>query len=849
MTSFTNDFSKEIWENTYKYHTDTTIDGTFNRVATALASVETLDCEDSHDYIQSHQKMWADRFYDLLTDFKVTLGGRIYANAGTEYSGTTLINCFVGPRDGEDLDSLDGILKTLREQVHTLRSEGGWGMNFSFIRPRSAFVKGIGVESPGSIEYIGLFNYSSKVITAGSGKKSLKKEAKGKIRKGAMMAIVDCWHPDVEEFITAKQKSGVLDKFNISVNCSNEFMDRLIKINKKLEKNEDVTELDKWDLVFPDTTFEYYKKEWDGNINKWKEKKYPIIVYKTIKLTYLWNLIMESTYKRNDPGIFFGDRANYTHCWNYGAYIGATNPCGEQALPYGSTCNLLSLNLTQFLNADSTDFDYEKLKKYIPIAVRLADNVNDYSNAPLPQYIESLRNRRRIGLGILGWGSALYLLKIRFGSPKAEKLKIKLMECMTHTAIRASINLAKEKGCFKDCDKEKHANHPYFKQIGLPQKDIDDIRKYGIRNSATFSFQPTGNTSVFANLVSGGMEPIPWDEFIRTVIISECPDFLKNIVPKYWEGDYKENKYFKSYKEGTDDILKYVCPSNGITYKIDSNRGLTKEVLCEDYAVKILKEKGEWDKEAEWAVTISNLTVDDHIKDMTGFGKWIDSSMSKTVNLPNDYSYEDFKTLYIKAYQSGVLKGITTYRTGTMMSVLSTVEDQNKIHYNDSPKRPDSLVCDVFHITRGGQPYFILVGKMPDGSIYEVFAGKNNNDAVNKNVKHGIIIKRGRGKYKAEFDDDTELSPLKAFIDPTEESFTRLISSTLRHGMRVQHLVEQLEKDKGDLNSLAKVVVRALKNYLEEGSKVGGASCPDCGGELRRSEGCANCPNCGYSKC
>lgn len=223
--------------------------------------------------------------------------------------------------------------------------------------------------------------------------------------------------------------------------------------------------------------------------------------------------------------------------------------------------------------------------------------------------------------------------------------------------------------------------------------------------------------------------------------------------------------------------------------------------------------------------------------------------MSKTVNLPNDYPYEDFKTLYIKAFQAGFLKGITTYRAGTMMTVLSAVEEKkDKIQYNDAPRRPVSLDCDVFHFSRAGQPYFVLVGLLDDGSPFEVFAGKNNNDAVNKTIKKGKIIKRGRGKYKAEF-EDSELSPLKAFIDPSEESMTRLVSSCLRHGMKVSHVVEQLEKDKGDLNSLAKVVVRALKTYLEDGSKVHGVNCPECGGELRRTEGCSACTNCGYSKC
>lgn len=854
MTEFTNDFSKEVWSSTYKYYNENHIDDTFRRVAKALSSVEKKE----------QQKFWEDQFYDILTDFKITLGGRIYANAGTTYKGTTLINCFVGPRDGEDLDSLDGILKTLREQVHTLRSEGGWGMNFSFMRPRGAYVYGIGVESPGAVKYIDVFDVMSEIITAGSGKKGKQKEAKEKIRKGAMMGILDVWHPDIEEFIAAKLTPGRFTKFNISVNCSNEFMEQLIDILDLIElipiKEEEsisqgnndiikdhykeIEKLDKWDLIFPDTTFKHYKKEWDGNIRKWKNKNYPIIVYKTVKLTQLWESIIQSTYTRNDPGVFFGDRANETHCWNYGAYIGATNPCGEQALPYGSTCNLLSINLTQFLKRDNTGFDLNKLKKYIPIAVRLADNVNDYSNAPLPQYIESLRNRRRIGLGIIGWGSALYLLNIRFGSQKAEQIKAELMKCITHTAVESSISLAIEKGAFKDCDFEKHSQQKFWKQIELPNKLIKNISKYGIRNSALFSIQPTGNTSVLANILSGGLEPIFLPEYTRTVILSTCPDFLKDKVPNYLEGEFKETDYFKLQKEGDDEILVY--KHENIVYKIDKNRGLTKEVLCEDYAVKKLKEAGTWNPNADWAVTTTSLTVDDHITDLKGFGKWIDSAMSKTINLPNDYPYDDFKKIYLNAFKSGVLKGVTTYRAGTTMSVLSEVK-KDGIKYNDAPRRPKELQCQVHLINKSGKQYFVLVGLL-DGQVYEVFAGQNK-DVIDKKTKQGKIIKRARGKYRAEFDDGSELSPLSAFISEDEESITRLISTSLRHGTRIEFLVSQLSKSRGDMNSFEKVIGRVLKEYIKDGTNISGEDCPDCGTNLIFAEGCKSCKNCGYSKC
>lgn len=335
-TTFQDQFSQEIWESTYKDHNDKTVDDTMFRVAHALASVEDTD---------EKKIEWTEKFYDLLSNFKATAGGRIYANAGTEWKGTTFINCFVAPRSNHDIDSLSNIIDTLKAQSLTLKSEGGWGENFSWIRPRGAFIHGIGVETPGAVKYMELFDKSSDIITAGSGKKSSNSKAKGKIRKGAMMAVLDVWHPDVIEFITAKQTSGRLTKFNMSVNCSDEFMFKVIRvmeIDNELFREQSFNEpnieyieklktereeIDKWDLRYPDTIHAKYKKEWRGDIKKWDEAGYPTITYQTVSATWLWNLIMESTYNRAEPGVLFLDRANYFNPLNYAETIYATNPC------------------------------------------------------------------------------------------------------------------------------------------------------------------------------------------------------------------------------------------------------------------------------------------------------------------------------------------------------------------------------------------------------------------------------------------------------------------------------------------------------------------------------------------
>lgn len=330
MTKFTNSFSEEVWQSTHKYYKDKNIDDSLRRVAKAIASVEATE---------ELRQEWEEKFYDLLSDFKATEGGRISSNAGTDFDSVTLANCFVGPNPSFKNDSLHGILERLTWQSKTLASEGGWGENFSYIRPRGAYIKGIGVATPGAVKFMELFDKSSEIVTAGSGKATNNPKEKKKIRKGAMMAVLDCWHPDIIEFVTAKQQHGRLTKFNISVNFTDEFMERVNKIKKyELLENDGhanvglkfkITELDKWDLIFPDTTHPKYDVEWDGNIKAWQSKGYPVIVHDTISVKMLWNLVTESTYNRAEPGVLFLDRANHFNPANYQETIKATNPCGS----------------------------------------------------------------------------------------------------------------------------------------------------------------------------------------------------------------------------------------------------------------------------------------------------------------------------------------------------------------------------------------------------------------------------------------------------------------------------------------------------------------------------------------
>lgn len=1121
-TVFNDSFSEEVWSSTYKDHTDNNIEDTFRRVANAIASVENTE---------KKKQDWEDKFFDMLQEFKVVPGGRILSNAGTDWKGTTLINCFVAPRASENIDSLDGILWNLRNQSMTLKSEGGWGENFSYIRPRGSMIYDIGAETPGSVKFMELFDKSSDVITAGSGRKNTNAKAKGKIRKGAQMAVLDClagntpintiegripikdlvgkcpylyctdqkgnvyvrqatkvwskgikktikivfdndtfmectpeheimlsdgtykkaqdlcfyesvavlnkrllndylhlgitgsrkviaehnavyemmygkyptivggkrspdstvahhidhvkwnnhpeniqsmtlsnhgrhhsehirkcqtdrairqkgttndefygeekaaeikakrqqteqvitriawnkevtgekykthytngfggwakntnhkvvrieesieqevfdismpdyhnfvandvfvhncWHPDVIEFITAKQQPGRLAKFNVSVNCTDEFMQKLISVNEakrsKLPQQE-IDILNKWELQFPDTQHPNYKLEWTGSLSEWKEKGYPTIIYNTVEVTWLWELIMKSTYNRAEPGVLFLDRANHFNPLNYAEKIAATNPCGEQVLAPGGICCLGSINLTQFINDDCTDFLYKKIEKYASYLVRFLDNVNSYSMTPLPEYDFNMKNKRRIGIGIMGWGSSLIMFKTRYGSDKAEEIRNKLMNMLSKTVYKASIDLAEEKGMFSLCEPEKHITTPFLQKLNLPIAYVEKLRTFGIRNSSLLSIQPTGNTAIVANVVSGGCEPLFMHEYVRTVIVGSMPEHIASVTPKWYEGEWYETQMFKKVKEGDEEILRGT-DVNGTIYKIDRNRGLTKEVLCEDYGVRFLKIKNEWDPKATWAATTTNLEVSDHLRELKGFAQYVDSAISKTINLPHDYSYDNFQNLYLDAYKTGYIKGLTTYRANTMSTVLAAKEEINSEEeiIKEDVKLPDSSPATIKVLKAEARKWYVTVVYYENNhKPFALFVQTNDyekNVVAEEAVELLIKLARKKGIPKRHIDAVI----LKIEADNNVNKIARLLSFVLRHGVLIKNIVAILDKvESAYAGSFVFAIKKFLGSYIKDGENVEDEKCMECGSDkIVFSEGCKKCISCGSSKC
>lgn len=526
----------------------------------------------------------------------------------------------------------------------------------------------------------------------------------------------------------------------------------------------------------------------------------------------------------------------------------------EQVLPIGGVCLLGSINLTQFVDFQKKNWDYKKLEKLIPIAVRLMDNVNDKTYVPLESQKNELKNKRRIGLGFLGYGSALMMLKIRYGSKEALKLTNDLMSFMANKAYQASAILASEKGSFPLYEEEKYLASNFIKQA-ITEETKDIIRRNGIRNSHLLSIQPTGNSSVFANNVSGGLEPIFMSQYVRTTIMPYAPDDLDKPRNIDWENKtYESTTQWDWAKEGDENIL--LTKFGNHVWKFDKSRGLLRENVVKDYAVHFLESKGEWDSESEWAATTSKLNIDDHVKTMAVMAKYIDSAMSKTVNLPTEYPYDDFKKLYTQLYNTGVIKGGTTYRSGTMTSVLSekstsetSSSKEDIFKRTDAPKRPKTLNCDIHHLSVSGDKWIVLIG-LYDNYPYEVFAFKKKSINLSEKVKSGKLTKIKRGRYDLELDFFTLENIKEHFESNEQEALTRMISTAMRHGAEINFIYDQLMKSEGTIISFSKAIARTLKKYIKD-EMYEAEDCPECGskGTLVRQEGCYKCFNCSWSKC
>ncbi len=455
--------SQQIWDMKYRLKApgggavDKTIEDSWRRVATALASVE------------KEPALWADRFYDALSDFRFLPAGRILAGAGTNRT-VTLFNCFVM---GTIPDDMGGIFTGLREAALTMQQGGGIGYDFSTLRPRGAPVKGVGADASGPLSFMDVWDAMCRTIMSAGH------------RRGAMMATLRCDHPDIEAFIEAKREPGRLRMFNLSVLVTDAFMTAI---------KEDAP----WELKFSGTTF------------------------KVLRARDLWDKIMRATYAYAEPGVIFIDRINRRNNLSYCETISATNPCGEQPLPPYGACLLGSVNLAALVKEPFTDkahIDAKEFEDLARIAVRMMDNVTDVSRFPLPQQDAEARAKRRIGLGVTGLADALIMCQLRYGSAASVAMTEVWMRALRRAAYLASVELAKEKGAFPLYDKDKYLAG---ESIGELEEDLrDGIAANGIRNALLTSIAPTGTISLFADNVSSGLEPVFSFKYTRNVLMPD----------------------------------------------------------------------------------------------------------------------------------------------------------------------------------------------------------------------------------------------------------------------------------------------------------------------------------------
>ncbi len=583
MSDFATDISQHVWETKYRYADrnwhEQAIADTWRRLARALAVVE-----------PENAAAWEERFFSILEDFKFLPGGRIHAGAGTGRS-VTLFNCFVM---GTIEDSIPGIFRALQEGALTMQQGGGIGVDFSTLRPRGTPAKGTGAIASGAVSFMQIWDaMCGTILSTGA-------------RRGAMMATLRCDHPDIEEFVTAKQQSGQLRRFNLSVQVTDAFMAAVRSDGE-------------WPLVFPDSAFsgngETVPRDWPGAAGP-----VPCRILRRLGARDLWGRILRATYDYAEPGVLFIDRINRLNNLWYRERLTATNPCGEIPLPAYGACDLGSLNLTRFVLSPFTAdarIDFAGIEQTTRIAVRLLDNVIDASRFPLPQQAENAHGSRRIGLGITGLADAMVMLGLPYGSEETLAVAAGIMRSICHAAYRASIGLAAEKQSFSYFERDRYLKGVFIRS--LPEDIQSGIARQGIRNSHLLAIAPTGTISLLAGNVSSGLEPIFAASYSRSVLAED---------------------------------------------------GTSKEFMLTDYALDL------WRRLTATAtgtpkgfVTAGELPVGVHIQMQAALQPFVDNSISKTINVPENTPFDDFKQIYDMAYDLG-LKGCTTFRSNPVTGAI-----------------------------------------------------------------------------------------------------------------------------------------------------------------------------------
>lgn len=805
-----------------------TPDDMHHRIASEIARIEK----------KYPNPMSEEKIFDLLKNFRyIVPQGSPMAGIGNNFQVGSLSNCFVIGLDGQP-DSYGGIIKIDEEQVQLMKRRGGVGHDLSHIRPQGSPVKNSALTSTGLVPFMERYSNSTREVAQDG-------------RRGALMLTVSIKHPDSESFIDAKMTEGKVTGANVSVRIDDAFMQAAV----------DGTEY---------------------------TQQYPIdaeepIYTKKIDASKLWSKIVHNAWRSAEPGVLFWDtitREAVPDCYaDLGFRTISTNPCGEIPLcPYDS-CRLIAVNLYSYVvNPFTKDayFDFDLFKEHIGYTQRMMDDIIDLEMEKIEAILKKIksdpeteevkltelnlwtkiRNKtlkgRRTGVGTTAEGDMIAAMGLTYGTPEATEFSVKVHKALALAAYGSSVNMARERGAFEIYDAKREENNPFIGRIREADPELyKQMVKYGRRNIACLTIAPTGTTSILTQTTSG-IEPVflpvykrrrkvnPSDKDVRVDYVDESGDSFEEYIVYHHK--------FITWME-----------TNGIEVRHDYTQEQIEDLVKRSPYYKATSNDVDW---------LNKVRMQGAVQ------KWVDHSISVTINLPNDISEEMVGKLYVEAWRSGC-KGCTVYRDGSRSGVLISLagDGKNKKKEEKKPlymaeeehilKRPIELEADVVRFQNNKEKWIAFIGLI-DNRPYEIFTGIADDDEgifCPKSVTKGKIIKavneNGEKRYDFQFINKrgfkTTIEGLSEKFNPEFWNYAKLISGVLRYGMPIEQvlkLVSSLELDNKSINTWKMGVERALKKYLPNGTKLSGQTCPNCGQEsLVYQEGCLICTNCGTSRC
>lgn len=820
------ELAANVWMNKYALRDDDKIyelnpDMMHERLAEEFARIE-------QNYPNPMSK---ETIYGLLKGFKYIIPqGSPMSGIGNNFQTVSLSNCFVIGNSGAS-DSYGGIMKIDQEQVQLMKRRGGVGHDLSHIRPAGSPVKNSALTSTGIVPFMERYSNTTREVAQGG-------------RRGALMLTINVKHPNAEQFIDAKLEQGKITGANISVKLTDEFME-CVRSGKPF--------VQQYPIDSPNPSF-----------------------VQEIDARALWNKIIHNAWASAEPGVMFWDtilRESVPDCYaDFGYRTVSTNPCGEIPLcPYDS-CRLIACNLYSYVKNPFTpeaSFDFDLFRDHIMKGQRLMDDLIDLELEKINQILAKIdsdpesddiksveRNLwlnikmkcmegRRTGFGITAEGDMLAALGLRYGTDEATELSVKVHKALACAAYASSVVMARERGSFPLYDANREKLNPFIQRLAEADPEMySQMVQYGRRNIALLTVAPTGTVSICTQTTSG-IEPVFLVSYKRRKKINpNDKDSSKHNIIKDENGDF-----FEEYNVLHPKFVDWLKINKG--YTMEEINALSDEEL--DTLVK---------ESPYYKATSADIDWVNKVKMQGAIQKWVDHSISVTVNVPKETTEDVVSTIYMTAWESGC-KGCTIYRDGSRTGVLVSKDNDkkkdNSFVENKAPKRPKKLEAEVVRFRNDKEDWIAVVG-MYEGRPYEIFTGKADNFVLPKWVEKGYVIRvkepeQEHARYDFQFLDKdgyhVTIEGLSRMFNKEYWNYAKLISGILRHGMPIPNVVDLIGKLTFDVDSIttwSNGVARALKRFIKDGTETG-ETCPECGAKIIYTSGCKSCQQCGWSKC